>query len=147
MGQVFALTDVNIYILVDDQRWSDPVSGTGGAKLILSEDGELRMDDNAYKMAETDAVSNALRKLGFGADVYFGRWDGSKYTMQVSEDDAVAGWQKKCRLAAKGLTYDEFKLLQWWTTFGQSIKDDLGDARAAEVYATYRMLFTDMEDV
>ena len=143
-GQVFAFTNVNIYILVDDQRWSDPVSGTGGAKLVISEDGELRMNDDAYKMAETDAVSNALRKLGFGADVYAGKWTGSKYTTQASEDDAVAEWQKKCRLAARDLMYDEFKL--WWTEQKPNIVGALGEARAAQVYGTFRLLLMDIEE-
>jgi hypothetical protein len=36
-------------------------------------------DDEAFKKAFTDAVTNALKFLGVGADVHMGLWDGNKY--------------------------------------------------------------------
>lgn len=36
-------------------------------------------DDEAFKKAYTDALTNALVKLGVGADIHMGLWDGNKY--------------------------------------------------------------------
>jgi hypothetical protein len=55
------------------------VPGIGGSMLIASESKGAHNSDEAYKMAVTDALSVACKALGFGADVYHGRWDGSKY--------------------------------------------------------------------
>jgi hypothetical protein len=40
-------------------------------------------DDEAFKKAYTDALTNALKLLGAGADVHMGLWNGSKY---IDED-------------------------------------------------------------
>ena len=40
---------------------------------------ELSANDEFFKMSMTDALSKALSWLGFGADIYMGRHDGSKY--------------------------------------------------------------------
>lgn len=55
--------------------YSEPVTGTGGSLLVKG--GAL--NDEAYKMAETDAISVICRKLGIGSLIYEGKWDGSKY--------------------------------------------------------------------
>lgn len=36
-------------------------------------------DDEAFKKAFTDAVTNALKMIGAGADIHMGLWDGNKY--------------------------------------------------------------------
>lgn len=41
--------------------------------------GKGRVNDEAMKMAVTDAVGKALSLLGLGADVYMGQFDDSKY--------------------------------------------------------------------
>lgn len=60
-------------------EWSEAVSGSGGSKLVASETSGLHFSDEAYKMAETDALSVAMKQIGVGADIYMGMWDGSKY--------------------------------------------------------------------
>lgn len=62
-----------------DNAWSEPIEGVGGSMLIAKEAGGLHSTDEAYKMAITDALSVALKMIGVGADIYMGRWDGSKY--------------------------------------------------------------------
>ena len=47
--------------------------------MVVKESGGLHINDEAYKMAVTDALSVALKMLGVGADVYMGLYDGSKY--------------------------------------------------------------------
>jgi hypothetical protein len=77
-GQVFAFVDINLYYKVDD-KWSDPIPGSGGSMLVEKEKSGLHANDEGYKMATTDALSTAMKMLGVAADIYAGLWDGAKY--------------------------------------------------------------------
>ena len=77
-GQVFAFVDINLYYKIED-KWSEAIPGTGGSMLVEQEKAGLHANDEAYKMATTDALSTAMKMLGVAADVYAGLWDGSKY--------------------------------------------------------------------
>lgn len=81
-GQVMLFALVHVYVRAEQLNfeWSDPVVGIGGSLLIAKEKDGLRSTDEAYKMAVTDALSVALKMLGVAADVYAGRWDGSKWS-------------------------------------------------------------------
>lgn len=82
-GQAFAFAEVELYIKAGD-IWRDPIPGIGGSMLIVKEANGLHLNDEAYKMAITDALSVAMKMLGVGADIYAGFWDGTKY----KDDDA-----------------------------------------------------------
>lgn len=58
--------------------WSEPVFGIGGSMLVDTQKGVLTSNDEAYKMAYTDAISVACKALGFAADVYWEK-DRTKY--------------------------------------------------------------------
>lgn len=45
-------------------------------------------DDEAPKKSMTDAIGNALHRLGFSADIYFGHFDGSKYDTDTKPEAA-----------------------------------------------------------
>jgi hypothetical protein len=77
-GEVMAFALVNVWI-TGNGAWSDPIPGIGGNALIAKESGGLRSNDEAYKMAVTDALSVAFKSLGVAADIYAGKWDGTKY--------------------------------------------------------------------
>jgi len=77
-NQIFAFVDVELFIKQGD-KWSDPIPGTGGSMLVAKEKAGLHSSDEAYKMATTDALSTALKVIGVAADIYMGKWDGSKY--------------------------------------------------------------------
>ena len=47
--------------------------------LLETQKGGLHHNDEAVKMAVTDALSVSLKMLGVAADIYMGRWGGSKY--------------------------------------------------------------------
>ncbi len=73
------------YINPEDGRWSEPVTGIGGALFFsVGRDGGYT-DDEAYKKAYTDAIATACRSLGMGADVYWST-DVSKYTVRRKTD-------------------------------------------------------------
>lgn len=76
--QVFAWVQISLYIKVGES-WSEAIPGLGGNFLVEKERSSLHANDEGFKMAETDALGTAMKKIGVAADVYAGRWDGSKY--------------------------------------------------------------------
>jgi len=70
-GQVVAFAEVRLYIKVNE-TWSDGIPGIGGSMLIAKEKAGLYVSDECYKMAITDALSVAMKMLGFGANIYAG---------------------------------------------------------------------------
>lgn len=81
-AEKLAFAQVAVYIK-DGETWSEPIEGIGGSKLVQLEKGAAVSNDEGYKMAVTDAFSTALKMLGVAADVYAGRWDGSKYKEEL----------------------------------------------------------------
>lgn len=65
-----AFVMIELYVLYDD-KWSQPISGTGGSRLATNERSGVYVSDECYKMATTDALSVACKNLGIGADVYW----------------------------------------------------------------------------
>lgn len=76
---VAVLCELELVYRLEDGTWSKPVYGVGGNTLVASESGGVRMDDDAWKKAYTDALSIACKALGFGANVYW-QEGGSKYS-------------------------------------------------------------------
>ena len=65
----------------ETNEWSAPIIGIGGSKLAGKGKGD-GLDDEAFKMAYTDAISIACKNLGMAADVYFEK-DRTKYNSYV----------------------------------------------------------------
>ena len=83
-GEVFAFAHVQLFTCKGD-LWGDPIPGIGGSMLIQSERGGLHNNDEAFKMATTDALGTAMKMLGVAAEVYLGNFDGSKYRDDPAE--------------------------------------------------------------
>jgi len=64
---------------------SHPITGVGGNKFVASEKNGPYCNDEAIKMAYTDALSIACKSLGFCHDIYFAK-DRTKYSL--AEDEA-----------------------------------------------------------
>lgn len=77
--QVFAFAKIQLYVYIADSGWSSPVPGIGGSMLVAKETAKLHANDEAFKMAVTDALGTAMKFFGVAADIYMGLWDGSKY--------------------------------------------------------------------
>jgi len=73
-NQVFAFTNVNLFIKVDNE-WSEAIPSTGGSLLVVSEKNGMYCNDEAFKMSLTDALGNSMKYLGMAADVYSGNMD------------------------------------------------------------------------
>jgi hypothetical protein len=77
--EVILFVKLNLYVKYNGE-WSKAIEGTGGNMLINKFSKGLSSNDEALKMAETDAMSVACKKLGIGADVYFEK-DKTKHDM------------------------------------------------------------------
>lgn len=60
--------------------------GVGGDKAVGKNKYGLASDDEAFKKAFTDAVTNALKMIGVGADVHMGLFDDNKYVNTMREE-------------------------------------------------------------
>lgn len=64
--------------------------GVGGDRVAtLRRDGKPFFDDEAFKKAFTDAVGNAFKFIGVGADVHMGLFEDSKYLAEVTKEFAT----------------------------------------------------------
>jgi len=103
---------LHIHLFVrTDEGWSQPIDGFGGAMIIAQEKNGLFFDDDAFKKAYTDAISQACRSLGIGADVYWAA-DGTKYETQMSWVDYINSLNTAQALDAM------------WKQYGNQIGDD-----------------------
>lgn len=65
------------------------VYGVGGDKVAVKrKDGRVDADDEAFKKAYTDALSNAMKQIGVGADVHMGLFDDAKYVNEMRKEFA-----------------------------------------------------------
>lgn len=62
------------------------VYGVGGDKAVAKNKYGLTGDDEAFKKAYTDALMNAFKFVGVGADIHLGQFDDSKYVAEVREE-------------------------------------------------------------
>lgn len=57
---------------------------------IYRDNAQTKIDDDFGKKVETDALTKALSKLGFNADVFMGLYDDNRYVQQLNEEFAAA---------------------------------------------------------
>ena len=55
------------------------------SKMFMDRNKKM-VDADFAKKIETDALTKALSKLGFNADVFMGRFDDTKYVMEMKEE-------------------------------------------------------------
>lgn len=79
--QRLVFVDINLYIK-HEGNWSDAIPGNGGDKVIVKESSGMYINDEAYKMATTDALGSAMKVLGVAADVYWSGGADTKYSRQ-----------------------------------------------------------------
>lgn len=100
--------------------------GVGGDKVVSKNKNGLFHDDEAFKKAFTDAVNNAFKFLGVGADVHMGLFDDDKYVSQAREEFAEPEpVDASLQLALDGVAACEttMALKTWWDRNGGAIVD------------------------
>lgn len=128
-GQVFAFVDVLLYVKrsmttqdgVTANGWSEPIPGTGGSMLVAKEKEGLYSNDEAFKMATTDALSSAMKMIGMGADVYAGQWSGSKYSRNAEPQTLGEDEQKYINETTEEIN-NEVKTIEDLQAVGERLK-------------------------
>lgn len=82
--EILVYCTVSVWHEKPEQR----VFGVGGDKVAGKNKYGVSTDDEAFKKAFTDAVTNALKTIGVGADVHMGMFDDSKYVNTVAREFA-----------------------------------------------------------
>lgn len=85
-GEVAVFCNLELVVVdPETEKESHPISGVGGNKFVANEKNGPYCNDEAMKMAYTDALSIACKSLGFSHDIYFAK-DRTKYSL--SEDNS-----------------------------------------------------------
>jgi hypothetical protein len=123
-GETAAFVSLNLYVVFDGEL-SAPIFGIGGSKLSGKGVGD-GVNDEAYKMAYTDALGIACKALGMAADIYFSkdcRDNVTKYTapqapatkaVQYSPVDEHLYWQLVEKVAKGERGKNGEDLTEWW---------------------------------
>src|ERR1700743_1396434 len=127
-AEVMVFCTVGIWFR-DAGAQSQTVYGVGGDKVMTqifekdpkeNKEGDLetgrfktypQASDEAFKSAYTDALTNAFKMLGIGADVHEGKFDNNKYVHDLKEEFSrpeVTRFQKqaKASLVREGVHFD-----------------------------------------
>lgn len=67
------------------------VYGVGGDKVLGKNKYGPFTNDEAFKAAYTDAMSNAMKQIGVGADIHMGLFDDEKYVRETLREFASGG--------------------------------------------------------
>ena len=55
---------------------------------MFMDNAKTKIDDNFAKKLETDALTKAISKLGFNADIFMGKFDDTRYLAEVTKEFA-----------------------------------------------------------
>jgi hypothetical protein len=78
-GKIAVFVEVNLFVKDADGEWSKPIPGVGGNMFVDKNKNGLVDNDEAVKMATTDALGNAMKYIGVASQIFEGDFDGSKY--------------------------------------------------------------------
>lgn len=89
-GEVAVFCELELVVVdPESKEQSHPIKGFGGNKFVANERNGPYCNDEAMKMAYTDALSIACKSLGFCHDIYYAK-DRTKYTMSEDNVDPSA---------------------------------------------------------
>lgn len=132
-GEVAAFVRISLYVKADGE-WSKPIVGVGGSMFAASESKGIRVSDECYKMAQTDALSVACKNLGIGAEVY---WSAGE-TKYSSGGQAAAPTQDPTKatpeqIAAIRQAYGDERVMKLMEVNGIVRMEDLPRAKADDI--------------
>ena len=81
-GELMVYLTVNLYVK-DGDAWGAAIPGVGGDFVIVKDKNGYHGNDEAYKMALTDALGNAAKMVGVAANIYRGLTE-TKYERRQS---------------------------------------------------------------
>lgn len=106
-----------------------------GGDVIMRADG--KPNDEAFKMAFTDAIGKCLVQLGFSADVHMGKFDDSKYVQELAEE-----FSNEPKEPSKPV----FDTLQARNDWCLKVKDEFAKAKTVEALDAVRALYKTRTD-
>lgn len=69
------------------------VYGVGGDKVLTKRQSGPFTNDEAFKASYTDALSNAMKQIGMGADIHMGLFEDEKYVRETTREFANGNGQ------------------------------------------------------
>ena len=108
-NEVMCFAEVTLWYIHGEKTGYVP--GVGGSKIVEHFAGKNYSisNDEGFKMATTDALSTAMKAIGVGADIYAGKWDGSKYIdLQLPKQPPKGDFKKAMEAIQKIKSEEEF---------------------------------------
>lgn len=99
MGVWVAVVKAVFFFVDSEGRHTFPVNNTW--TMQAGKRGAEYLDIDYAKKAETNTMSKALSKLGFGADVFMGQFDDHDYVEQARNESALAKAENKIEVIAE----------------------------------------------
>ena len=92
-SELMVFVSVKLYVK-DGDAWSAPIPGYGGDFLIKKDKNGLHGNDEAIKMATTDALGTAAKMVGVAASIYRGKGSNGGFDTKYGRmEDAQANSQ------------------------------------------------------
>jgi len=117
-------------------------TGLGGDKIISKTKSGLVSNDEAFKMAYTDALGTALKCLGVASEIYEGNFDGSKYKestpataikQPMSEEHVLTGIKSIQDAEGPEAKFDKFnQIIKYFSAKNDISIEQLGRLTAAK---------------
>lgn len=132
------------YVWYENEGRSERIYGVGGDKVVTyikaneqyNRPARLENDDEAFKKAFTDAITNALKMIGVGADVHMGMFDDNKYvnTMKAEFADDTPD-------AAPVKSSAQLKREGSWQQIEQELNGDLADVHSVVALESLKAIY------
>ncbi len=87
--EILCFCTVGLWYREDDKANPGVVYGVGGDKVMGKNKYGPYTNDEAFKSAYTDALSNAMKQIGVGADIHMGLFDDEKYVRETAREFAA----------------------------------------------------------
>jgi hypothetical protein len=106
-GEVMVYVAISFYYK-QGETWSEPIPAYGGDFLVKKDKNGIHGNDEAMKMAVTDALGTAMKMVGVAADVYRGLIANGASDSKYARRDYAQSVQNRHQLT-KGSTNDEVR--------------------------------------
>lgn len=115
------------------------VYGVGGDKVMGKNKYGPFTNDEAFKASYTDALSNAMKQIGLGADIHMGLFEDEKYVRETTREFAVNGNGQRAPMAVDPADQD---LVQGdgRSTYQIATSEKSSGRAAAEFWASQALL-------
>jgi hypothetical protein len=136
--EMLVYCEVGVWYRDGDGQRSEVFPGIGGDYIVSDGQKGPKTDDEAFKKAFTDALTNALKLLGMSGDVYMGLFDDNKYVQDRKAE--FEGEEEKKRQAEEKAAFEASPEHGWSVDFLAKVEackdvaelDDLKTRQVAE---------------